>query len=293
MAVRSSVGRRQRGKSARDDDSPEAIAGTQSLDRGLAVLIEVAASPAPGISLADCTSRLGYSKATTLRMLQTLARRGLVSYQPELGVYSLGPTTVMLAAEYLSQLDVRRVARPHMQDLVRQTNETAHLGVLRDSNVVYVELVDSPQPVRIFSRIGDAIPAHATATGKALLAWLPPEQLALHLPPTLVRRTLNTIVDRDSLLDELALTRTRGYSVDDRENRPQIRGFAAPIFDHTGSVCAAVSIGGPSERISLERSSELGHAARRAARRISAAMGADPDRGPTTEDDPLPTAWPA
>lgn len=252
----------------------EPVSGTQSLDRGLALLLTIADSAPPGLSLAECTEILGLSRATTRRMLQTLVRREFLVLDPDLSVYSLGPTNIALGSEYLRRIDIRRQALPHMEKLVDATSETAHLGVLRGHQVVYIELVESTEPVRIFSRIGDAVPAYATAIGKAVLAWLEPDELTAHLPKLLTPRTPNTITEFDLLLRDLVTTRERGFAIDDRENREQVRGYAAPIFNHEDRVVAAVSIGGPSDRITATMEPALTHKLIRTARAISLELGA-------------------
>lgn len=275
------------GKAEQLSDSTDAIVGTQSLDRGLSVLMLVSNSAQPGLSLAACTTALGLSKATTLRMLQTLVRRGFLDQDGETGLYNLGPTTIHLGAEYLRRIDVRDRALPHMRALVSATGETAHLGVLRGSNVVYVELVQSEVPVRIFSEIGDAIPAYATAAGKAILSWIPHNQVRKHLPKVLEARTPHTITSIDRLFDDIRETRERGYAIDRTENRENVRGFAAPILDHNGDVVAAIAVAAPSERITDELEGRMIREVRRAARLVSLEMGM-PD--PTAGSDALDTS---
>jgi IclR family acetate operon transcriptional repressor len=253
-------------------DRAEPIAGTQSLDRALTVLLQVAESPPPGLTLAACTSILGYSKPTTQRILRTLVSRSFLTYDEELGVYSLGVANVQLGSEYLSRLDLRKTALPEMRRLVETTGETAHLGVMTGTDVVYVELVDSPNPVRIFSRVGAAVPAYATAIGKALLAFTDETQLDDHVPAEFTPRTRNTHTSRVSLDDDLAMIRERGYAIDDEENRDGIRGYAAPIFDHTDVVVAAVSVGGPSDRVAAGDDG-LGRRVIETARQISHLLG--------------------
>lgn len=251
----------------------EPIAGTQSLDRALQVLLQIAEEPPPGLTLAACSSILGYSKPTTQRMLRTLVARNFLAYNEELGVYTLGVANARLGSEYLHRLDLRRVALPEMRALVAATGETAHLGVVTGQDVVYIELVDSPHPVRIFSRVGDAVPAYATAIGKAILAWMDNDVLSRHVPEVFVPRTANTVRDRDALDADLANARERGYVIDDEENRMGIRGYAAPIFDHTGVVSAAVSIGGPADRVDVSANDRLGGAVIEAAGAISRLLG--------------------
>jgi IclR family acetate operon transcriptional repressor len=100
-----------------------------------------------------------------------------------------------------------------------------------------------------------------------------PDVAARHLPAVLTPRTANTLTERTALDDDLALTRERGYAIDDQENRTGIRGYAAPIFDHTGSIVAAVSIGGPADRVNASMDVELGTAVIGCARTISHLLG--------------------
>lgn len=255
--------------------SSEKVAGTQSLEKAIDVLEYIAAAPGPGVTLAECTAVLGYSKATTQRMMLTLARRNLLHFDEALQVYSLGVLVARLGAEYLSRLDYRKAALPALRDMVSESQETAHLGVLSGVDVVYIELVDSPQPIRLFSKVGDSIPAYATAIGKAILAHMPEDTRRSHLPEVLVGRTARTITTNDALAEDLQATLARGYAIDDGENREGIRGFAAPVFDYSGTVCAAVSVAGPAARFTAEHSDrKLGKLVVAAAKKVSQELGA-------------------
>src|SRR4051794_32541746 len=250
----------------------ELLAGSQTLDRALAVLLEVGASGERGLSLAECTAILGYSKPTTHRMLRTLARRGFLRTNDQ-GHYTLGIANLRLGMDFLEQLDLRREALPVLRRLADRTAETAHLGVLDGADVVYIEKVESPQAVRMVSRIGHTMPACSTGIGKAILAYLPQAELEALLPERLERRTPRTITSRRELLRNLAGVRDRGYATDDGENEEAIRCVGAPVFDHPGAVCAAISVGGPSSRLTAGRFADLGGLARDAAREISTRIG--------------------
>lgn len=254
--------------------SGERVTGTQSLEKAIDILEHIAASPQPGVTLAECTALVGHSKATTQRMLLTLARRNLLHFDEDLGVYTLGMLTARLGAEYLGRIDYRKIALPSLRALVAATGETAHLGILSGTDVVYIELVDSPQPVRFFSKVGDSLPAYATAIGKAIISHLPGDALRNHLPKTLIGRTPRTITTHEALVQDLERCRERGYAIDNGENREGIRGFAAPIFDHTGAVCAGISIAGPTSRVSEDASMEFGALVIDAGRAVSAGLGA-------------------
>ena len=273
-APRSTIAARTNTEEPRVDDSAAPIAGTQSLDRALELLSAIAASPQPGLTLAACSQLLQYSKATTHRMLRTLVARDFLSYDDDSGVYGLGVANLRLGSEYLRRIDLRRVALPAMRDLVADTRETAHLATMSGSDVIYIEVVDSPEPVRIFSRVGDSVPAYATGVGKAILAWTTAERLDARLPAEFVPRTENTLVVREALIEDLAATRERGYSIDNMENREGIRGYAAPIFDHTNTVIAALSIAGPVARVTSSSDAELGPMVAAVARQVSTLLGA-------------------
>ena len=249
------------------------LAGSQTLDRALSVLLKVGTAPERGLSLAECAALLGYSKPTTLRILRTLARRGFLQVDEERGVYKLGVTLLRLGMDFLEQLDLRRVALPFLQELAEQTGETVHLGVLHDAEVVYIEKVESRHAVRMFSRLGHSMPACSTGVGKAILAFLAPNELDAALPDRIEKRTSRTLTSHAALRAQLAEIRERGYSTDDLENEDGIRCVGAPIFDHHRIVCAAISIAGPEGRITPDLFPELGARVREAALRISAQMG--------------------
>jgi IclR family acetate operon transcriptional repressor len=252
------------------------LAGTQTLDRALSVLFQVSASGSRGLSLAECTAILEYSKPTTFRILRNLQARGMLTHNGDRRIYTLGPTVLRLGMGYLESLDQRREALPTMRRLGAETGETIHLGILDGGGVVYIEKVDSPQSVRMFSRIGLTMPAHSTGIGKAILAYLPGDDLTARLPDRLEARTAATITCRSLLEEHLRGVRARGYSTDDMENEDGISCVGAPIFDHTGAVCAGLSIAGPATRVTPDRFADLGPLVRDAGAEISAKLGYHP-----------------
>jgi IclR family acetate operon transcriptional repressor len=258
---------------ARPSAVEEPITGSQTLDRALTVLLQVAASGERGLSLADCSAILGYTKPTTHRILRTLTRREFLRVDEELGLYTLGITNLRLGARFLDDLDVRREALPELRALAEESGETVHLGTLSDTVIVYIDKVESEQAVRMFSRVGDTMPAHSTGIGKAVLAFLPEDEVDRHLPALLEQRTPHTIVDRDALRAELARIRERGHSTDDVENELGIRCVGAPIFDHLGRVQAGISVAGPEHRMTRERAAALGPCVRRHADTVSERLG--------------------
>jgi DNA-binding IclR family transcriptional regulator len=249
------------------------LEGTKSLDRALTVLLEIADRGERGMTLSECAAVLGYSKATTHRILQTLTRREFLRLDEERGTFTLGVTNLRLGKEFLESIDLRRVALPTLRSLADTSGETVHLGRVSGTDVVYIEKVESSHAVRMYSRVGDTMPAYSTGVGKAILAYLDDAELKRHLPRELERRATNTITDLAALREDLARTRDRGYSLDDIENEEGIRCAGAPVFDHTGHVQAAISVAGPATRMTLKRLAELGPQVRAQADRVSERLG--------------------
>lgn len=246
--------------------------GVQSLERASALLRALGQAGRP-LSAGELAAAVGLPRPTVYRLLQTLCAEGLVAQNGR--SFVIGSGVLWLAARRLEQLELRTVGRPILAELRDRTGETVHLGVLEGGQVVYVEKLESPGPIRMASMVGRIVPAHSTALGKAMLAYLPREQVERILEQHgLPRRTPNTITDPGRLFQELATVRTRGFSVDNIENEEGIRCVGAPVFDHRGRVAGAVSVSGSVTTISLERARrELGPLVREAAQRISQAMG--------------------
>ncbi len=246
--------------------------GVQSVERAAVVLRALGEAGRP-LSPAEISARIGVPRPTVYRLLESLAREGLVT--PMGRSFAIGAGVLWLAARRLEQLELRTVGRPILQELRDRTGETVHLAVLEGGQVVYVEKVESPGPIRMASMVGRIFPAHSTALGKAMLAYLPRERVeGIIQRHGLPARTPNTITSPERLFEELAAIRARGFSIDNVENEEGIRCVGAPVFDHTGAVAGAVSVSGSVATISLERARrELGPLVREAAERISRALG--------------------
>lgn len=239
-----------------------------SLRRALAVLEHVREHP--GVSLTQLSEAVGLSKSTVLRLSAPLIEASLLERDRETGAYRLGHGTLSLGQSYLATLDLRSVAAEESHRLMSEVRETVHLVVHDPPHVVYIDKVENAANVRMASRIGSRGALHCTAVGKAVLAWLPEQTMAgLTLEP----RTKHTITDAERLRADLAHIRRRGYAVDDRENEPEVRCVAAPIFNHDDAVTAAISVSGLTSRITAARVRELGPLVAGAAARISRKLG--------------------
>lgn len=213
------------------------------------------------------------------RTLQTWAELGYVAQDPASGSYYCTLRLFELGCRAADRLDVRRVAREHLLRIALRSQETIHLSVLQGAEIVYLEKVDSPQPVRAYSEIGGRAPAHCVATGKVLLAWADPTALAL-LPSPLPRPTPNTVADLAELQAQFALIQQRGYAVNREEWRLGVSGLGAPIFDQHGEVVAAAGLSAPSARMNADRIHQLGLELIAAADAITQSLGGTAARTP-------------
>jgi IclR family transcriptional regulator, KDG regulon repressor len=241
---------------------------TRTLLRGLEVL-EVLASSKEPMGPTRIAAAIGLDKATIGRLLFTLCEAGYARREDN-GSYRLTSEILRLANGVLLEPELRERARPHLVALRDATHETVHLGVREGGHVVYIDKLDGNHSVRLVSAVGQTMPLHTTALGKAALTAMDydeREQVISGLK--LVSRTERSINTLEQLRAELDRTRERGYAVDDRENEDQAVCVGAAIVDPDSQVVGMISVSGPSYRIS-ERVEELGSRCRATAEAISA-----------------------
>lgn len=242
------------------------------LHKTLDVLEALRGAPA-GLSLAALTTRLKMPKATIFRILATLESRAYLDRTPT-GEYRIGRKLAGSDAEGApDQASIIRAARLEMERLLDRCKETLNLGVLDGGEVLVVETLESPQAVRMSSKIGNRRHPHSTALGKVLLAQLSDKEAlrivkALGLPAF----TSRTITDPAQLVVELERVRAQGWAMDNRENEEDGRCIAAPVFGPGRKVVAALSISGPLPRMTVSRARAMLPDLLRAVQRISAAL---------------------
>lgn len=213
-------------------------------------VIEHLSSAPRGCGLNELARGIRSSRSSTLRILAALDAKGLLARDVDTRRYRLTLRLLELGTRLLDQLELPEAARPHLQELSRQTGETAHLGVLDDWHVIFIGKYEPPSPIRLHARVGYRAPSHCTGLGKVMLADLPPAALEQYFAEyALVRMTESTITAPSAFADHLALTRDRGYAVDDEEHRVGIGCVAAPVRDHTGRVVAGISVSGAAPRL--------------------------------------------
>ncbi|SNR42391.1 IclR family transcriptional regulator [Actinomadura mexicana] len=254
---------------------------SSSLRRALAVLDLVRDdADGRGVSLTRIADDLGISKSTVLRLAQPLIDGDLLTRDRETGWFRLGHGALRLGQAYLSSLDMRSVAADPLRRLQHLAGETCHLVVYEAPDVVYIDKVENEHNVRMASRVGLRMPAYRTAVGKAVLAWLGEDDLQAAVAAGMPARTERTITDPARLAAELERVRLCGYAVDDRENEPEVRCVAAPVFDHTDRAVGALSVSGLASRLTPARVREVGPMVERAGLEISRVLGSSrPSRG--------------
>lgn len=243
----------------------------KTLLKGLTVLEAVTDVFQPPRTIDELATRVGLTRSNAHRTLQTLMHAGYIERDEEQG-YRGGVRLFELAARQLALLDLRRVAGPAMRKLAADSGETVHLSVLDGMDVVYIDKIDSPQPIRAYSMIGGRAPAYAVATGKALLAYQPDGYLETHVTE-LKRHTAATITSMPLLREDLRKAVRLGYAVNRGEWRDGVGGIAVTIFNALDDVVGAIGISGPLERISQARVKDAAQQVKACAHEISAALG--------------------
>ncbi|MGH2350593.1 MAG: IclR family transcriptional regulator [Chloroflexota bacterium] len=248
-------------------------APVQSLERGLVLL--VAFRHRPSLSLGELAAVLPIHRTSTLRLVQTLERRGFLARDPADGRYRLGPALYELGGLALTRLDVRTLARPALELLAAETGETVQLVVRDGADILVVDGIESAHRVKVGAGRGERRPLHATASGKCFLAALPDAELQAVLQAApLTPVTPLTIVQPDALLADLQAIRTRGYAVNLEESEAGARFVAAPITGPDGAVLAALALGAPADRLPRPRLKALGERLHALTQEVSQQLGA-------------------
>ena len=225
----------------------------------------------PVRSLTQIAERVGMSKSTVHRLLATLESKRFITRDKVTGLYRLGFRFVEMAS--LVDKDLQQWAQPFLQRLSEECGETVDMSVLDGSSVIYLYVVESPQRVKIAAAVGQRLPAFCTASGRALLAYLPDDQVEKILAEGLPRYTDKSPGSVEAVLELLAVTRERGFAVSEREYEEEINAVAAPILGNDNRPLAAIAIVGPSYRLTLERMFVLGQTIKKTTETISREVG--------------------
>lgn len=262
-------------KNERSAANGEDAKTVQSVDRALSLIEALAQEGAP-MHLGDLALRVDLKPSTTHRLLSALAMRGFVD-QDDQSRYKLGMKLYAIGNTATYAVDVRKVAGPYMRDLLERFNETVNLAILDYGEVVYVDQLESNNivVVRMFAKVGNRGPAHCTGSGKVLLAGLSEYELREYLSKAALQRFTNETITDSALLErELQRVRNFGYALDLGERDEGVNCIAAPLKNYEGRVVAAISISGPSMRMTTAYiNNELVPVVREVAGQISQKLG--------------------
>jgi IclR family KDG regulon transcriptional repressor len=215
----------------------------------------------------------GMHKSTVSRLLTSLKHEGFLVKSPQTGKYRLGLVFVQLAGLVLDRLDLRTIARPHLELLANKTQETINIAVQDRAMCINIESIISPQQIQHAGRLGARYPMFCTSTGRVLLAAIPPEERENLVPNPIASLTKNTVRDHVHLAEILDKVNENGYSLVQEEYLEGLSAIASPVHDHTGCVIAAVSVSGPTSRFGPDQVSDFIKLLKTATENISSELG--------------------
>lgn len=236
----------------RKNDGGETV---QAVTRAL-LLLELLAKETNPVSLSEISQKAGLKMTTAHRLLTTLMNKGFVEQDSVTLRYQLGIKTFEIGNAALLVNDLRSIARPFLKQLLENINETINLAILEDTEVIYIDQIESTNIVivKMFARVGSRGPAYCTGTGKVLLSDLNNDELYKRFAAVnFVKFTENTITDIEQLIKVVTKIRYDGYALDFSERDPGVTCVAVPVKNFDGRIQAAISVSAPAQRMPMER----------------------------------------
>lgn len=243
----------------------------KSLDRAMVLLTRL--SGLDSATLTGLADEMGEAPSTVYRVLTTLQAHGIVETEEEDQTWHVGPGAFLIGSAFLRRTSLIDRARPALWQLMRDSGETANLGILRGGEVLFVSQVETLAPIRAFFPPGTRSPLHASGIGKVFLADMDGRALAPLLAQGLTQYTEKTLTDPEAMRAELRAITARGYAVDDEERNEGMRCIAAPVRNTHGEVVAGLSLSGPTARVTPARVDELARLAIAAADEVTRGLG--------------------
>jgi IclR family transcriptional regulator, KDG regulon repressor len=240
----------------------------RAVDRALDILL-CFSRQSPRLTMTQIADRVGMNKSTVHRLLGTLEKKRFLQRDSSTGAYQLGIRLFQMAQLALENNDLRRHAAPFLHQLCEQHRETITLSVLDEADVVFLDVVESPQRVKLAAATGQRLPAFATAAGKAILAYLPDEVVKKVVENGLQKYTAQTIISIELFIQDLRRTLQNGFSISEQEYEEGINAISVPILDKNNLPIAAISVAGPAYRLSIPKLSEISPTLMVAAREIA------------------------
>jgi DNA-binding IclR family transcriptional regulator len=205
-----------------------------------------------GLTVKEISNKLNYPQSSTFNLVQTMYESGYL-IQTASKRYKLGPKFIYIGSRALKAFDLPSEARPYLEKLMHEVEETVFMAVLSGDELVYIAKVDSNRSIKTSAEIGSSRPLYCTGLGKAFLSFLPLSKREEFLDRIELKPiTPKTVTDRLKLTKQLDTFKENGYAIDDEENEEGLYCFSAPIFNTDGEVVAAISIAGPKNRITRD-----------------------------------------
>jgi DNA-binding IclR family transcriptional regulator len=227
------------------------------------------------LGVTELSKRLKLHKNNVFRLLATLESRGYIEQNKATENYRLGLKALELGQTFIRQMGLLRQAKPILEQMVEESNETSYVAIYKDNYIVYLDVVETNLTVRVVSRVGSRLPAYCTAAGKVHMAYMTDEELDELISDMKFKQiTPTTIASAEALREALVKVRELGYAMDDEELDLGVRCIAAPIRDYTRRIVGAISVSGPTMRVSNERiESELVPLVLKSATELSTRLG--------------------
>jgi DNA-binding IclR family transcriptional regulator len=229
----------------------------RAVDRALDVLL-CFSSHTPELTLTQISELVGINKSTVHRLLATLEGKRFLKRDPKTGAYKPGIRLVQMAFLTMEHNDLRRLAAPYLHNLCEQHHENVNLSILEDTDVFYVDVIESSQRIKLAASPGERLPAIRTASGKAILAFVPEETVKNILERGMPRDIQNTILSQEAFYKDMHEVRERGFATSEQEFEEGINAVAAPILSSKSKPVASVSIAGPAYRLTRDRMIKIG-----------------------------------
>ncbi|MCK4789111.1 MAG: IclR family transcriptional regulator [Desulfobacteraceae bacterium] len=244
----------------------------RSVLRAVRILELIGKAGSKGVT--EISRELKSPKSSVYQIISTLVDQHIIEKDSDSNLYHLGLKLFELGNLARFNLEISEVSNPYLRELNEKLDETVHLTILENGEILYINCFESTKRLRTHSAIGEKAPLHCTGVGKAMLAYLPVDEIEKIIQEKgLQKFTENTITNKAVLLKELKKIAQCGYAIDNMEHEDGVICFAAPIWNHEGKVIASISVAGPSQRITLKMESILAESVMETTRGISKKLG--------------------
>lgn len=254
------------------DDLLEKRSGhTQSVSRALSLLVKLSQEP-EGLNLSELARRVSLAPSTAHRLLTTLQLDQFVRFED--GRWLIGVQSFNVGSSYLRARDISYMARPYLRMMMQQTGETSNLALIENGELVYLAQTECPELMRALARPGAKAPLTCSAVGKVCLAFMSKAEADMLISQAGIKQmTSNSHLTAESLWQDLDATHKRQFAFDNEEHSDGLRCVAAPLFASDNKVIGALSVSGPSVRVSEQMMTQIGRTVRQTAQELTRALG--------------------